>query len=60
VLWSGNTWNYRLALDEAGLRGAKVEDEYGEGQGKSTGKYYRILKSFDFAEKEKRVQNVLK
>ena len=60
VLWSGNTWAYRAAFDEAGVRGAKVEDEDGDGQGKSAGKYYRILKSLDVAEDEKRVQNILK
>ena len=60
VLWSGNTWNYRNALEEAGVRGAKVEDEDGEGQGKSAGKWYRILKSLDVTEEEKRVQNILK
>ena len=60
MLWSGNTWNYRAALDEAGVRGAKVEDEDVDGQGKSAGKYYRILKSLDVAEDEKRVQNIIK
>ena len=60
MLWSGNTWNYRAALDEAGVRGAKVEDEDGEGQGKSAGKWYRILKSLDVTEEENRVQNILK
>ena len=60
MLWSGNTWNYRNALEEAGVRGAKVEDEDGEGQGKSAGKWYRILKSLDVTEEEKRVQNILK
>ena len=60
MLWSGNTWNYRAALEEAGVRGAKVEDEDGEGQGKSDGKWYRILKSLDITEEEKRVQNILK
>ena len=60
MLWSGNTWNYRNALEEAGVRGAKVEDEDGEGQGKSAGKWYRILKSLDVTEEEKRAQNILK
>ena len=60
MLWSGNTWNYRAALEEAGVRGAKVEDEDGEGQGKAAGTYYRILKSLDVAEEEQRVQNILK
>ena len=60
MLWSGNTYNYRLALDEAGVRGAKVEDEDGDGQDKSTVKYYRILKSLNVTENEKRVQNIIK
>ena len=60
MLWSGNTWNYRAALEEAWVRGAKVEDEDGEGQGKSAGKLYRIVKSLDVTEEEKRVQNILK
>ena len=60
MLWSGNTWNYRAALDEAGVRGAKVEDEDGDGQGKSAGKYYRVLKSLDLTEDDKRVQNIIK
>ena len=60
MLWSGNTWNYRAALDEAGVRGAKVEDEDGDGHGKSAVKYYRILKSLDVVEYEKRLQNILK
>ena len=47
-------------MDEAGVRGAKVEDEDGDGQGQSVSKYYRILKSLDIVEKEKRVQNILK
>ena len=29
VLWSGNTWNYRSALDEAGVKGAYVDEEEG-------------------------------
>ena len=60
MLWSGNTWNYRAALDEAGVRGAKVEDEDEDGQGKSAGKYYRVLKSLDVAEDKERVQNIIK
>ena len=31
VLWSGNTWNYRSALDEAGVKGGYVEEEEGNG-----------------------------
>ena len=58
MLWSGNTWNYRAALDEAGVRGAKVESEDGDGQGKSVGKYYRILESV--GEGEERVHIILK
>ena len=32
VLWSGNTCNYRSALDEAGVKGAYVDEEGGEGE----------------------------
>ena len=60
VLWSGNTWNYRAALDEAGVPGAKVEDEDGHGHGETAGKYYRILKSLDVIEDGKRLHNILK
>ena len=59
VLWSGNTWNYRAALDEAGVPGARVEDEDEDRHGKSAGKYYRILKSLDIIEDEKRLHNIL-
>ena len=59
MLWLGNTWNYRAALDEAGVQGAKIEDEDGDGQVKSTIKYYRVLKSVDLTEDEKKVQNIL-
>ena len=59
MLWSGNTWNYRSALDEVGVRGARVEDEDGDGKGNSVGMYYRILKSLDVAEDEERVHIIL-
>lgn len=61
VLWSGNTWNYRSALDEAGVRGAYVDEENGENStedGKR--KYFRILRSFDVAAEQQKVQDILK
>ena len=60
IIWSGNTWNYRNALDEARVPGARFEDDDGEGRDKSSSKYYRILKSLDVSTDETRVQNILK
>ena len=60
VLWSGNTWNYRSALDEAGVKGAYVDEEEGDGENSGKRKYFRILKSIDASEETKRIQNVLK
>ena len=60
VLWSGNTWNYRSALDEAGVKGAYVDEEEGDGENSGKRKYFRILKSIDATEETKRIQNVLK
>ena len=60
VLWSGNTWNFRSALDEAGVKGAYVDEEGGEDENQGKRKYFRILKSIDATEETKRIQNVLK
>ena len=60
VLWSGNTWNFRSALDEAGVKGAYVDEEGGEGDNAGKRKYFRILKSIDATEETKKIQNVLK
>ena len=60
VLWSGNTWNFRSALDEAGVKGAYVDEEGGEGENAGKRKYFRILKSIDATEETKKIQNVLK
>ena len=60
VLWSGNTWNYRSALDEAGVKGAYIDEEEGDGENSGKRKYFRILKSIDATEETKRIQNVLK
>ena len=60
VLWSGNTWNFRSALDEAGVKGAYVDEEGGEGENSGKRKYFRILKSIDATEETKKIQNVLK
>ena len=60
VLWSGNTWNFRSALDEAGVKGAYVDEEGGEGDNVGKRKYFRILKSIDATEETKKIQNVLK
>ena len=60
VLWSGNIWNYRSALDEAGVKGAYVDEEAVGGENSGKRKYFRILKSIDATEEIKRIQNVLK
>lgn len=60
VIWAGNTWNYRNALDEAGVKGARVDVDDDEPGGSTVGKYYRILKSFNVAEDENKVQDVIK
>ena len=59
VLWSGNTWNYRSALDEAGVKGAYVDEEEGNGEDSGKRTYFRILKSIDVTEETKKIQNVL-
>ena len=60
VLWSGNLWNYRNALEEAGVKGAYVDEEDGDGENAGKRKYFRILKSIDATEEPTRIQNVLK
>ena len=51
VLWGGNTWSFRQALDEAGVHGAYHEDDVEtttkEGYTKSGRRYFRLLKSID-------------
>ena len=61
IIWAGNTWNYRSALDEAGVRGARYEvDDDEESQTKSANKYYRILKSLDVKEKGQMAFDIIK
>ena len=50
VLWSGNTWNYRSALDEAGVKGAYVDEEEVDREHFGKRKYFRILKSISVTE----------
>ena len=72
VLWGGNTWNFRAALDEAGVKGAYLEENNEEDQPQqqqnqnsyqsSNGrKYFRVLRSLDISSEEhaKTVQGVL-
>ena len=60
ILWSGNLWNYRSALEEVGVKGAYVDEEEGDGENSGKRKYFRILKSIDATEETKRIQKVLK
>ena len=47
-------------MDEAGVKGAYVDEEGGEGENSGKRKYFRILKSIDATEETKKIQNVLK
>ena len=60
AVWSGNTWNYRSALDEAGVKGGYVDEEDGEDENSTRRKYFRALRSIDITAEEKKVQNILK
>ena len=55
ALWSGNTWQYRQRLDEAGVKGAYIEAEGQED--KRT--YFRIMKSLDASEGIEKLSGVL-
>ena len=59
---NGNTWNFRNALDEAGVRGAYVDEDGGDENTDNNNKrkYFRILKSFDVTSEEGKVENILK
>jgi hypothetical protein len=61
VLWGGNTWNYRNALDEAGVKGAYVDEDGGDDNADNNKrKYFRILKGFDVTSEEGKLENILK
>ena len=55
VLWSGNTYNFRKALDDAGVPGAYRDDD-----DDGTRKYFRCLKSIDITSDPDKVQDVIK
>ena len=56
VLWGGNTWAFRQALDEFGVNGAYFEDDSEsttkDGDTKSNRRYFRLLKSVDVSDAE--------
>ena len=57
----GNTWNFKNALDEAGVRGAYVEEDGGDDNADNNKrKYFRILKGFDVTSEEGKLENILK
>ena len=60
IIWSGNLWNYRSALEEVGVKGGYVDEEEGDGDNSGKRKYFRILKSIDANEAPKMIQDVLK
>ncbi len=51
ILWGGNTWAFRQALDETGISGAYFEDDTErttkDGDTKPARQYFRLLKSID-------------
>ena len=71
ILFGGNTWAFRAALDEAGVKGAYLEEEGGEDQQQKPQnqngyqnngrKYFRVLRSLDVssAEQAKTLQGVI-
>ena len=71
VLFGGNTWAFRAALDEAGVKGAYLEEEVCEDtqkpqnqsgfQNNNGRKYFRVLRSLDVssADQAKTLQGVL-
>ena len=70
ILFGGNTWAFRAALDEAGVKGAYLEEEGGEDQQKPQNqsgfqnngrKYVRVLRSLDVSsgEQAKTLQGVI-
>ena len=46
-------------MDEAGVKGAYVDEEEGNGEDSGKRTYFRILKSIDATEETKKIQNVL-
>ena len=57
----GNNWSFRNALDEAGVRGAYVDEEGGaENIENNKRKYFRILKGVDVTSEEGKVENIIK
>jgi hypothetical protein len=59
LVWSGQTYNLRDALDVAGIKGAYQEETSGDQQvGR---KYYRVLQSFDVtaSENKGKIQRLL-
>ncbi len=55
VLWSGNTYNFRKVLDEAGVRGA-----YQDNDEDGTRTYYRCLRDIDITSEPDKVEDIIK
>ena len=52
VVFAGQTWNFRTALDSEGFQAAKIEE------GDSV-KYFRVLKHHDVSEEPKKIESLL-
>ena len=54
VLWSGNTYNFRMMLDDVGVRGAYRDEENG-----GTRTYYRCLRNIDITLEPNKVKAMI-
>ena len=52
VVFAGQTWNFRMALDSEGFQAAKIEE------GDSV-KYFRVLKHHDVSEEPDKIKSIL-
>ena len=52
VVFAGQTWNFRAALDSEGFQAAKIEE------GDSI-KYFRVLKDHDVSAEPKKIESLL-
>ena len=55
LLWSGYTYNFRKALDDAGVQGAYQDDE-----DTGTRRYYRCLREIDIGQEINKVKSIIK
>ena len=52
VVFAGQTWNFRTALDSEGFQAAKIEEN-------DKVKYFRVLKHHDVSEEPEKIKSLL-